>query len=166
VADTGDVWFVPALTGLGAPQWDPFARGTLLGITRGTTRAHVARAALESIAFLTRDVVEAMRAHSGLAIEELRADGGAVSNTFLMQFQADILGLPVDVPEQIESTSLGSAFLAGLAVGVWSDRHDLDRVRTTGHRYEPAMDADERDFRYRRWLRALRRSLDWAGSEE
>jgi glycerol kinase len=166
VADTGDVWFVPALTGLGAPQWDPFARGTLLGITRGTTRAHVARAALESIAFLTRDVVEAMQAQSNMGIGELRADGGAVANTFLMQFQADILGLPVDVPEQIESTSLGSAFLAGLAVGVWSDRHELARIRTTGRRYEPAMGADERDFRYRRWHLALQRSLDWADDEE
>ena len=165
VTDTGDVWFVPALAGLGAPQWDPFARGTLLGLTRGTTRAHIARAVLESIAFLTRDVVEAMQVQPGIRIGELRADGGAVANAFLMQFQADILGMPVDVPKQIESTSLGSAFLAGLAVGVWSDRTELARLRATARRYEPQMGADERETRYQRWHLALERSLDWAEDE-
>ena len=166
VADTGDVWFVPALTGLGAPRWDPFARGTLLGITRGTTKAHLVRAVLESIAFLTRDVVEAMQLQSGMGVGELRADGGAVANTFLMQFQADILGIPVDVPRQVESTSLGSAFLAGLAVDVWSDRTELARLRTTGRRYDPTMGDDQREARYRRWHRALERSLDWAEDED
>ena len=166
VADTGDVWFVPALAGLGAPQWDPHARGILLGITRGTGRAHLARAVLESIAYLTRDVTEAMQRDSGLRIEELRADGGAVGNSFLMQFQADILGLPVDVPEQIESTSLGSAFLAGLGAGVWSDHAELARMRTTARRYEPEMGADEREIRYRRWHRAVQRSLGWAGEDD
>ena len=165
VADTGDVWFVPALTGLGAPQWDPFARGALIGITRGTSRAHIARAVLESIAFLSRDVVETMQRQSGFRVGELRADGGAVANTFLMQFQADILGIPVDVPAQIESTSLGSAFLAGLATDVWADREELGRIRTTAHRYEPAMGTDERETRYRRWHQAVERSLRWAEVE-
>jgi hypothetical protein len=130
---------VPALAGLGAPHWDPTARGTLLGITRGTTRAHVARAVLESIAWSTYDVVEAMERESGTKVEELRADGGATANSWLMQFQADILGIPVDVPKNAETTSLGSAYLAGLATGVFSDRDELARRRETATRYEPRM---------------------------
>ncbi len=162
VDDTGDVWFVPALAGLGAPQWDPLARGALLGVTRGTSRAHIARAVLESIAFLTRDVIETMQRQAGIRIAELRADGGASANGFLMQFQADIAGIPVDVPDQIESTSFGSGFLAGLATGVWRDRDELARIRTTARRYEPQMDQDERERRFRRWHRAVERSLRWA----
>jgi len=162
VPDTGDVWFVPALAGLGAPQWDPFARGALIGLTRGTSKAHVARAVLESIAYMTRDVIETMQRQAGIRIAELRADGGASANGFLMQFQSDILGIPVDVPEQIESTSLGSGFLAGLGNGVWSDRSDLERIRKTAHRYEPRLDQDEREAKYRRWHRAVERSLRWA----
>ncbi|HWG74007.1 MAG TPA: glycerol kinase GlpK [Acidimicrobiales bacterium] len=162
VADTGDVWFVPALAGLGAPQWDPYARGALIGITRGTNRAHIARAVLESIAFLSRDVIDTMARESGTAIDELRVDGGAVGNNFLMQFQSDVLGIPVDVPEQTESTSLGSAFLAGMAVGVWSDRDELAAIRRTARRYEPRMGADEREARCSRWSQAVERSLRWA----
>lgn len=165
VEDTGDVWFVPALTGLGAPHWDPYARGTVLGLTRGTSRAHLARAVLESIAYLTRDVVEAMQRQSGIRIGELRADGGASANGWLMQFQADMLGIPVDVPEQIETTSLGSAFAAGLRTGVWKDRAELARIRRTAHRYEPSLDQDRREARYRRWKQAVERSLAWAAPD-
>jgi glycerol kinase len=162
VPDTGDVWFVPALAGLGSPQWDPYARGLLIGVTRGTGRAHIARAVLEGIAYLTRDVVEAMQRQSGMRIAELRADGGASANRFLMQYQADVLGVAVDVPEQLESTALGSAFLAGLGAGVWKDRSQLAALRTTAHRYEPALDQEEREARYRRWKRAVDRCRSWA----
>lgn len=163
--DNADVWFVPALVGLGAPHWDPRARGTLLGVTRGTTRAHLARAVLESIAYQTRDVTEAMRAESGRSLPELRADGGAAVNGWLMQFQSDILGVPVDVPEVIETTSLGSAYLAGLVTRVWSDRADLRAKRRTAHRYEPRMHADLREELYARWGEALERARNWAREE-
>ncbi|MCU4184327.1 glycerol kinase GlpK [Acidiferrimicrobium sp. IK] len=162
VPDTGDVWFVPALAGLGAPYWDPYARGMLIGITRGTSKAHIVRAVLESIAFSTRDVLDAMQADTGIRIDELRADGGAVANRFLMQHQADVLGIPVDVPAQTESTSLGSGLLAGLTTGVWGSLEELAGVRTTAARYEPAMSADERDGRYARWSQAVARARDWA----
>ncbi len=162
VPDTGDVWFVPALAGLGAPYWDPHARGMLIGITRGTSRAHIVRAVLESIAFATRDVVDAMQAGTGIVVGELRADGGAVANSFLMQYQADILGVPVDVPAQIESTAIGAGLLAGLTVGAWSNLDEISRVRTTAARYEPMMAADERDARYRRWSEAVSRAREWA----
>jgi glycerol kinase len=125
--DNGGVFFVPAFVGLGAPSWDPYARGTILGITRGTTRAHVARAALESIAYQTRDVIECMERDAGASIPELRADGGATANAFLMRFQADVLGRPVVRAAVAETTALGAAFLAGLATGVWSGRGDLMR---------------------------------------
>jgi len=160
-----DVYFVPALAGLGAPDWDPYARGTLLGLTRGTTRAHLARAVLESIAYSTRDVVTAMVSESGHAVPELRVDGGACANGFLMQFQADVLGVPVDVPENVETTSLGSAYLAGLATGFWSDRRDLTDRRRTARRYEPGMSEADRDARYARWREAVSRSLRWAAED-
>jgi len=160
-----DVYFVPALAGLGAPDWDPYARGTLLGLTRGTTRAHLARAVLESIAYSTRDVVTAMVSESGHAVPELRVDGGACANGFLMQFQADVLGVPVDVPENVETTSLGSAYLAGLATGFWSDRRDLTDRRRTARRYEPGMSEADRDARYARWREAVSRSLRWAAQD-
>jgi glycerol kinase len=160
-----DVWFVPALVGLGAPEWDPQARGTLLGATRGTGRAHLARAVLESEAYQTKDVVEAMRAESGAPITELRADGGAAVNGWLMQFQADMLGVPVDVPVVTETTSLGSAYVAGLATGVFSDRDELQRTRRTDRRYEPRMGADQREELYARWREALERARHWAREE-
>jgi glycerol kinase len=161
--DSNDgVYFVPALVGLGAPHWDAYARGTITGITRGTTRAHLARAALESICYQTRDVVATMERESGIALKELRADGGAVVNSFLMQFQSDILGVPVEVPAVTETTSLGAAYLAGLAVGFWHSREELDARWKTARRYEPQMDASQREELYERWLKAVERAKNWA----
>ena len=155
------VYFVPALTGLGSPHWDPYARGTIVGLTRGSTRAHLARATLESIAYQTADAVEAMNASSGVSLEELRVDGGASANPWLMQFQADILGLSVVATEITQSTALGAAYLAGLGIGAWTIEQvrDGDRDR---RRYEPSMGADERQTLLRQWRRALERSRGWA----
>lgn len=156
------VYFVPALTGLGAPHWDAYARGAILGLTRGTTRAHLARATLESMCYQTRDVVEAMQRDSGIGLREIRADGGAVNNSFLMQFQADILGVPLDVPLVTETTSLGAAYLAGLAVGFWQSREEIDSKWKLARRYEPSMSEDEREALYKRWLRAVECAKGWA----
>jgi glycerol kinase len=156
------VYFVPALTGLGAPHWDAYARGTITGITRGTTRAHLARAALESICYQTRDVVRAMERESGIRLRELRVDGGAVVNRFLMQFQADILGVAVEVPAITETTSLGAAYLAGLAIGFWQSKQELDAKWKLAHRYEPRMDAHQREELCARWLKAVERAKNWA----
>jgi glycerol kinase len=155
------VYLVPAFTGLGAPHWDMYARGLLIGIERGTTRAHVARATLESIAYQTRDLVEAMRT-AGQSIEVLRVDGGGTVNGFLMQFQADVLGIPVEVSAVRETTALGAAFLAGLGVGLWKSPDELRQRRKVAARYDPAMSADERDDRYAGWLRAVDRARGWA----
>ena len=155
------LYLVPAFTGLGAPRWDMYARGLLIGIERGTTRAHIARATLESIAYQTRDLVEAMR-DAGQPIEVLRADGGGTANAFLMQLQADVLGVPVEVAAVRETTALGAAFLAGLAVGMWRSTDELVARRTVSGRYVPAMSGDERDLRYAGWLRAVERSRRWA----
>lgn len=162
LASNDDVYFVPALTGLGAPHWDAHARGTLIGLTRGSSRAHLARAVLESICYRTRDVVEAMARDSGVRVDDLRADGGAAANCWLMRFQADILGVPVDVPDNRETTSLGSAYLAGLAAGVFRDREELARRRRTAVLYEPTMAPDERDRLYGRWLEALEHARGWS----
>ncbi|MDQ3856599.1 MAG: glycerol kinase GlpK [Chloroflexota bacterium] len=162
VDSTDGVYFVPALTGLGAPHWDPYARGTLVGLTRGTGRAHIARATLESIAYQTVDVIRLMELESGIGLRELRADGGATANGFLMQFQADVLGVPVEVPQIPETTALGAAYLAGLATGFWESREELDRRWQLGHRYEPRMSHTERDRLYSGWLRAVERSKGWA----
>lgn len=161
--DSNDgVYFVPALVGLGAPHWDPYARGTLIGVTRGTARAHFVRAVLESMAYQTRDVVEAMQRDSGITLKELRCDGGASVNGFLMQFQADQLGTPVEVPRVTETTALGAAYLAGLATGFWSGRAELADKWKLAHRYEPHMpDAESRRL-HRRWLRALEHARGWA----
>ena len=160
--DSNDgVYFVPALTGLGSPYWDPYARGTIVGLTRGTGRAHMARAALEAIAYQTVDAVDAMVAASGKPLGELRADGGAVVNRWLMQFQADVLGCPVVVPEVSETTALGAAYLAGVGTGAWT----LDDVRALWReaaRYEPRMEAAERDSLLDGWRRAVERSRQWA----
>ena len=156
-----DVYFVPALTGLGSPHWDPYARGTIVGLTRGTGRAHLARAALEAIAYQTVDAVRAQEDASGEAIPALKADGGAVANAWLMQFQADVLGVPVIVPEVPETTALGAAYLAGIATGLW----DLDGVREMWREqatYEPRMSADERDSLVSRWRQAVERSRGWS----
>ena len=160
------VFFVPALVGLGAPHWDAYARGTLLGVTRGTTRAHLARAVLESICYQTRDVVEAMQRDSGIPLTELRCDGGASANGFLMQYQSDILGVPVKVPEVAETTALGAAYLAGLATGYWSDRAEIDANWRLARRYAPSMPQNQREHVYKRWLKAVARARDWAGENE
>jgi glycerol kinase len=160
-----DVYFVPALAGLGAPFWDPYARGTIVGLTRGTTRAHLARATLESIAYQTRDVADAMAEASGIELEELRADGGASANDWLMQFQADILGVPVVVPHIAETTALGSGYLAGIATGVWSGREDISSRWEVARRFEPAMSEDERESLYARWSEAVDRARGWADEE-
>jgi glycerol kinase len=157
-----DVYFVPALTGLGAPHWDAYARGMIIGITRGCTKAHLARAALESIAYQTRDVVDAMSRESGIDLQELRADGGAVANGFLMQFQADVLGVPVEIPTITETTAQGAAYLAGLAVGFWSSREELAAKWRMARRYEPQMEQAQRDYLHGRWKQAVARSLGWA----
>ena len=157
------VYFVPALVGLGAPHWDPYARGALLGITRGTTGAHLARAVLESMCYQTRDVVETMQRESGVTLRELRCDGGAAVNSFLMQFQADILGVTVEVPEITETTALGAAYLAGLATGFWSGRRELQEKWRLASRYTPSMDPEQRERLYSRWGEAVNRSRNWDG---
>ena len=163
--DSNDgVYFVPALAGLGSPYWDPYARGTIVGLTRGSGRAHLARAALEAIAYETVDAVRAQEAACGERLELLRADGGATVNRWLMQFQADVLGAPVSVPEIAETTALGAAYLAGIATGIWS----LEQVEQVGQmwreadRYEPRMDEAQRDGLLADWRRALERSRGWA----
>jgi glycerol kinase len=153
--DSNDgVYFVPALTGLGSPHWDPYARGTIVGLTRGNGRAHLARAALESIAYQTVDAVRAMEDASGIELEELKADGGATVNAWLMQFQADVLGAPVVVPEIPETTALGAAYLAGVAVGQWSEE-DVRGMWREAARYEPSMSADQRETLLSEWQAAL-----------
>jgi glycerol kinase len=160
--DSNDgVFFVPALTGLGSPHWDPYARGTIVGLTRGSTRAHLARAALEAIAFQTVDAVHSQEAATGGRLEALKADGGAVANRWLMQFQADLLGAPVVVPEIAETTALGAAYLAGIATGLWSYEQVGEMWREAA-RYEPRMSADERESLQSQWRRALERSRGWA----
>ncbi|MEM0267564.1 MAG: glycerol kinase GlpK [Thermofilaceae archaeon] len=160
--DTGGLYFVPAFTGLGAPYWDPYARGLIIGITRGTTRKHLARATLESIAYLTRDVVEVMRSEGGLAIEALKADGGASRSDFLMQFQADILGVRVVRPLVTETTSLGVAYLAGLACGLWRGLDELRRMWRAERVFEPVMSEEVRERLYAGWKAAVKRALGWA----
>ena len=161
VPDNGGVYFVPALTGLGAPHWDAYARGSIQGLTRGTTKGHLARAALEGIAFQVADVLDAMRNDSGIAIEELRCDGGASVNNLLMQFQADILQVPVVRPQVIETTALGTAFLAGLAVGFWSDQHQIESIWKADRVFEPKMPSSEVLGARERWADAVQRSGKW-----
>ncbi len=165
VDSNDDVYFVPALTGLGAPHWDPYARGIIVGLTRGTTREHIARAALESICYQTRDVVDAMSRESGIPLRELRADGGAVVNRFLMQFQSDILGVPIEVAAVAETTALGAAYLAGLATGFWQNREELEALLQKAQCYKPRMNAEERDRLYARWQEAVDRSRAWVKAE-
>jgi len=162
VPDSGDCWFVPAFTGLGAPYWDPHARGALVGITRGTTRAHVARAVLESMAYQTADVIAAMQRDAGAPVAELRVDGGASANDLAMQLQADVLGVPVVRPRIVETTALGAAYLAGLHVGFWPDVETVARQWREDARFTPAMDAARRTTLVSRWHDAVARSRDWA----
>jgi glycerol kinase len=156
-----DVYFVPALTGLGSPHWDPYARGTIVGLTRGTERAHLARAALEAIAYQTVDAVRAQEAASGESVPSLKADGGAVANSWLMQFQADVLGVPVIVPEVAETTALGAAYLAGIATGLWTAGQVREMWREAAT-YEPRMRESERERLIRRWREAVERARGWA----
>jgi glycerol kinase len=161
VTDSGGVYVVPAFVGLGAPYWDSFARGTIVGLTRGSNRAHIVRATLESIAFQTRDVVEVMIRDAGLQLETLRVDGGAVANDWLMQFQADILGVPVVRPAVTETTALGAAYLAGLAVGYWESAEQIAAQWAAEKTFTPRMSAEERDSRYHGWQRAVERAKAW-----
>jgi glycerol kinase len=161
VKSTGGVYIVPAFTGLGAPHWDPHARGAVFGLTRGSGRAELVRAALEAVAYQTRDVVDALQADTGVALHELRVDGGMSANAFLLQFQADILGVPVLRPAITETTALGAAFLAGLSVGFWRDQAELDAVWRLDQRFEPRISADERDTLYHGWQRALACARAW-----
>lgn len=161
VEDNGGVYFVPAFVGLGAPHWDAYARGTIVGLTRGSTREHIARAALESIAYQTSDVLRCMRDDSGIDLTELRVDGGAARNDFLMQFQADILGIPVVRPVNTETTAAGAAFLAGLAVGFWPSVDDLAEMWQRERTFEPNMSKSDRERLLSDWTRAVERSRNW-----
>ncbi|HEX6819699.1 MAG TPA: glycerol kinase GlpK, partial [Ktedonobacterales bacterium] len=161
VPNTDGVYFVPAFVGLGAPYWDSRARGVIVGLTRGTTAAHLSRATLESIAYQTRDVLDAMRADSGVALSALRVDGGAVVDDLLMQFQADILGVPVQRPRVAETTALGAAYLAGLATGFWQDESQLASQWALDRTFDPEMSEAQRELLYAGWQRAVARSRDW-----
>lgn len=160
------VYFVPAFVGLGAPHWDPEARGMIVGLTRGSTRAHIARAALEAMAYATADVLNAMSSDSGITANELAVDGGATANDWMMQFQADILGLPVIRPKMAECTAYGAAGLAGIAVGIWRDANDFMAVREEPTRFEPAMSAEERTRLLQGWQRAVHAAIQWARSAD
>ena len=162
VQDVADTYLVPAFTGLGAPIWDGNARGTLVGMTRGTTKAHIARAALEAIALQVADVFEAMAKDSGIALAELRVDGGASKNNLLMQIQADLLGVPVVRPKITETTALGAAYLAGLAIGLWSSTQDIASQWSIDRRFEPNMALADRQAKLARWHQALERAKGWA----
>ena len=161
VADTNGVYVVPAFVGLGAPYWDMYARGSILGLTRGANRNHIVRATLESIAYQTRDVLEAMQEDSKINLQALKVDGGAVANNFLMQFQADILGVPIYRPEVTETTALGAAYLAGLAVGFWDSKDEIAEKWNVDRVFEPVMDSSLRDKKYTGWKKAVSRTLKW-----
>jgi glycerol kinase len=161
-SDTGGVYFVPAFVGLGAPYWDMYAKGLIIGITRGTERKHIARATLEAIAYLTRDVLEAMISDTGKSIPRLKVDGGAAKSDFLMQFQADITGIEVWRPKVFETTSLGAAYLAGLAVGFWRDLEEIRANWALDRIFKPSMDPERRERLYAGWRAAVKRALGWA----
>jgi glycerol kinase len=162
LTDTGGVYLVPAFTGLGAPHWDPHARGLLIGLTRGTGLPEIARATIESIGYQVADVVDAMAADRGAPLADLRVDGGAARNDGLLQFQADLLGVPVERPVVTETTAWGAAALAGLGVGLWSGTGELAGIRAVDRRFEPSMDGARRAMLVRGWRRAVERSKGWA----
>lgn len=166
VENNGGVYFVPALTGLGAPYWDQYARGTIIGITRGTTAAHITRATLEAIAYQVYDVLDAMREDSGCLINDLRVDGGAVANNFLMQFQSDILGGKVIRPAILESTALGAAYLAGLAVGYWKNTEELSLQQKVDRIFEPKMERQSAERYLLKWRKAVERAQDWVDLDD
>ncbi len=161
VPDNGGVYLVSAFTGLGAPRWDMYARGTIVGLTRGSTKAHIARAALEGIAYQVKDLLDAMEKDAGEPLSVLRVDGGASVNNFMMQFQSDILRKPIDRPKMVETTAFGAAFLAGLAVGVWKDISDIGSIRESDRVFQPGMDAQEAAALHKKWLKAVERSAKW-----
>lgn len=162
VPDTNGAYFVPAFTGLGAPYWDMYARGTIVGLTRGVNNAHIARAVLESIAFQMTDLLEAMQKDSGICITDLRVDGGASVSNIMMQIQSDFIGAEVNRPKTVETTALGAAYLAGLAVGFWKDLEEIEKIREVDRIFSPEMDREKRDELYRNWKRAVERSMAWA----
>jgi glycerol kinase len=161
VSDSGGVYFVPAFTGLGAPYWDPYARGTLVGLTRGTTAAHIARSALDSIAYQVMDVLKAMEGDAGISIAEIRVDGGAVENNLLMQFQADLMGVPVIRPKVTELTAFGVAFLAGLAIGFWKDKNEISLYWKEERRFEPSMPHEKVQALRHKWVKAIDCAQTW-----
>lgn len=161
VKDSNGVYVVPAFVGLGAPYWDMYARGAILGLTRGVNRAHIVRATLESIAYQTRDIIEAMEEDSNIPLKTLKVDGGACANNFLMQFQADILGVPVIRPENIETTAQGAAFLAGLEAGVWDDKQGIKSLQNEDRQFKPCMSGEYRANKYKGWKKAVQRSQQW-----
>jgi glycerol kinase len=165
VPDSGGVYFVPAFVGLGAPHWDSYARGTILGLSRNTTAAHIARAAVESMAYQTRDLLEAMRRDSDMTLGSLKVDGGASVNNQLMQFQADLVGTNVRRPAVSETTALGAAYLAGLAVGFWENTADLAHYWSLDSEFKPRISNERREALYSRWQKAVQRSLDWEEHE-
>ena len=164
VPDTGGVYLVPAFAGLGAPHWDQYARGTIVGMTRGTTKAHIARAALEAIALQTKEVLEAMERDGNINLKQLRVDGGASANNLLMQLQADLLGVPVVRPKVAETTALGAAYLAGLAVGFWKSQADIARQWQIDKKFTPTMRPPVRKAIAKGWTRALERAKEWEES--
>ena len=166
VPDTGGVYFVPALTGLAAPYWDQYARGAISGISRGTTAAHIARAALEGIAYQTLDIVGAMQRDSGITLRELKVDGGAAANNYLLQTQADISNAPVERPSSVETTALGAAYLAGLAVGFWSGPEELAKKHAIDKMFVPDISEEERRKRLRGWHKAVRCAYNWARDDD
>ena len=165
VADTNGCYVVPAFTGLGAPYWDQYARGAIVGLTRGCNRAHIVRATLDSLTYQTYDVLNAMRADSGIALASLKVDGGASANNYLMQTQADVIGAPVLRPTCVESTAMGAAYLAGLAVGFWRNQAEIRKIWAVDRTFEPQLDAKSRDARLHGWHRAVQRAFDWAKEE-
>lgn len=165
VADTNGVYVVPAFTGLGAPHWDAYARGVITGLTRGANKNHIIRATLESLAYQTKDVLDAMEKDAGTQLKSLKVDGGACANNFLMQFQADILGCPVDRPSIVETTAMGASYLAGLAVGFWKDQDEVAAAWKLDRTFEPMMDADTRAKLYKGWTKAVDRAKGWEEAE-
>ena len=162
VPDTNGCYVVPAFTGLGAPHWDQYARGTIVGITRGVNKYHIIRATLESLAYQVNDVLTAMKADSGIELAALRADGGASANDFLMQVQADIINAPVRRPACVETTAAGAAYLAGLAVGYWTDKNDVIKNQIIERTFEPSICTKDRESRIRGWNKAVKYSFGWA----
>ena len=161
VPDNGNVYLVPSFTGLGAPHWDMYARGAIVGLTRGANAAHICRSVLEAIAYQMTDLLEAMKQDSDIELSELRVDGGASVSDIMMQIQSDMIRTNVNRPKMVETTAIGAAYLAGLAVGFWKDTEEIEKIREVDKIFEPKMDMEKREKRYRGWLRAVERSRDW-----